>query len=409
MRFTSPSRRAAGLLAVTTIGLSTAVLGVTGTASAEDGVTTVTESAAPVAPADQPTAPALETPAADSGSVVAAAAVAPGAPTLVYVDGGDTEADFQFTPGTNGDAQPTSWQYTVDGGTTWTTFTIHGTGTDDLTGTATGLTNLRTYDLSVRGVSSAGNGAASAPLSFQPYHPVSAPSSVTAAVGVTSVRISWTPAADTTGTVKYEGFVNVPGAQNSGGVVTCTTADATQTSCTVAVAAGQAYDFGVHGIDAGGNLGDGLFGENPTAVVPASAVPAALPTASGSLTSSDADGKVKVGDPITLSGDGYLPGSTVEVVLYSTPVSLGTVVVGADGRFSTSVTLPAGTANAKHHLVGAGVDANGNPRYLITEITVSGGTGLAYTGFTPLPYLGAGALALLAGGGLLVASRRRAS
>ena len=42
MRFTSPSRRAAGLLAVTTIGLSTAVLSVTGIASATATTTTTT-------------------------------------------------------------------------------------------------------------------------------------------------------------------------------------------------------------------------------------------------------------------------------------------------------------------------------------------------------------------------------
>jgi LPXTG-motif cell wall-anchored protein len=90
-------------------------------------------------------------------------------------------------------------------------------------------------------------------------------------------------------------------------------------------------------------------------------------------------------------------------------VSLGQAVVGADGTFSATVTVPKDLANGTHHLVASGVDANGNPRYLVVEITVSGGTasGLAYTGFSALPYAGAGVLALLAGGGLLVVSRRR--
>ncbi|SDY39750.1 hypothetical protein SAMN05661080_03352 [Modestobacter sp. DSM 44400] len=80
-----------------------------------------------------------------------------------------------------------------------------------------------------------------------------------------------------------------------------------------------------------------------------------------------------------------------------------------------SLHRQAALANGTHHLVAAGVDVNGDPRYLVTEVPVSGGTavvtaaGLAYTGFTPLPFIGAGALALLAGAGLLVASRRRAS
>ena len=73
------------------------------------------------------------------------------------------------------------------------------------------------------------------------------------------------------------------------------------------------------------------------------------------------------------------------------------------------MTLPKDLANGVHHLVASGVDVNGNVRNLVVEITVSGGTAvLAYTGFSPLPFIGAGVLALGAGGGLLVASRRRA-
>jgi hypothetical protein len=197
------------------------------------------------------------------------------------------------------------------------------------------------------------------------------------------------------------------GAQSSADMVTCQTADATGTSCTVTVKPGFAYGYGVNGIDAAGNYGYGIFGDAPTAVVPASSAPATLPKASGPLTSSDRDSKVTVGAQVTLSGSGYQPGSVVELVVYSTPVSLGSVVADANGAFSATVTLPASMANGKHHLVSVGVDAAGNPRYLVSEIIVSGGTGLAYTGFSPAPYLGGGAALLLAGAGLIVAGRRR--
>jgi hypothetical protein len=150
-------------------------------------------------------------------------------------------------------------------------------------------------------------------------------------------------------------------------------------------------------------------------VVPALATPASVPSASGPLTTSDADGAVKVGEQVQLSGTGYLPNSTVELIMYSTPTSLATVVADADGAFEIMVTVPAGLANGTHHLVAAGVDVDGKPRYLVVEVTVSGGvatvattgSGLAYTGFTALPFVGAGVLALALGGGLLVASRRR--
>jgi hypothetical protein len=92
----------------------------------------------------------------------------------------------------------------------------------------------------------------------------------------------------------------------------------------------------------------------------------------------------------------------------SVPVHLGTATVLADGTFSATVTLPKGLEDGVHHLVATGVDVNGNVRNLVVEVTVSGGTAvLAFTGFSALPYAGTGALALLAGGGLLVVSRRR--
>jgi hypothetical protein len=330
----------------------------------------------------------------------------PGAAVLQdWVTVGDGTAEFQFTPDLDSE-YPDSWEYQLDGGE-WTAFTEGYTGSDDLTGTLSGLANLHEYSLKVRGLSGGVAGAESNAVTFTPYHPVAAPSSVSATVGVTSIRISWTPAADASGTVAYEGFAIPDGAQSDADVVLCTTPDATVTSCTVPVKAGLAYGFGVHGIDVAGNLGDGAYGENPTAVVPASATPSALPTASAPLTSSDADGKVSAGDTVTVTGDGYLPGSNVEIVVFSTPVSLGTVVAGADGKFSATVALPKDLVNGTHHLVASGVDVNGNPRYLVSEILVSGGSGLAYTGFTPAPYLAGGLVVLLAGAGLLFATRRR--
>ena len=346
-----------------------------------------------------------------SGTVTCTAAdpVAPGAPTLAdWVEVGDGTATFQFTPGDEGDAHPVSYEYQLDGGS-WTPFDVSFTGSDDLTGTLSRLTNLHTYKLVVRATSAAGTSAASAQVTFQPYRRVAAPASVTAAVGVTSIRISWTPPADATGVDRYEAFATPWGAQSNSETVSCTTADAKANACTVAVKPGRAYGFGVHGIDAAGNGGDGIFGQDATAVVPASATPATLPKASAPLTSSDTDGAVTAGQQVTLSGKGFLPGSTVELIVYSSPVKLGTATVSADGTFSATVTVPKDLEDGVHHLVASGVDADGNVRNLVVEVTVSGGTAvLAFTGFEPLPYLAGGLLAIAAGTGLLLAGRRRA-
>ena len=87
-----------------------------------------------------------------------------------------------------------------------------------------------------------------------------------------------------------------------------------------------------------------------------------------------------------------------------------TVADGA-GNIYVTVTIPAGLAAGSHTLVAAGVDAQGNPRYLTLPITVAGGTtgsgGLAYTGASvAVPAIG-GLAALVVGGGLVVAGRRR--
>ncbi|SOC47868.1 hypothetical protein SAMN05660748_1091 [Blastococcus aggregatus] len=347
-----------------------------------------------------------------SGTVtcVSGDAVAPGAPTLDgYVDAGDGTAKFWFDEGSDALDEfesyvPSSYEYKVTDGQ-WTAFTPGFTGSDQLTGTITGLTNLKKYSLVLRAVSASGTSPESAPVEFTPFAATPAPATVAASVGVSSVRVSWTPPADAAGIKDYIAIVAPAGAQSSQDVVVCISSG---TSCTVKVKAGMAYGFGVASRDALGNEGDRTWGENPTAVVPASAIAPALPTSNGTLGNSDTDGTIVAGTPVTLTGAGFAPGSTVELVAYSTPVKLGEAVVLADGTFTATVTVPATLTNGVHHLVATGVDPAGNVRNLVVEVTVSGGTAvLASTGFSTLPYLGTGALALLAGGGLLVAARRR--
>ena len=337
-------------------------------------------------------------------------AVAPGAPTLAdHVTVGDGTATFEFTPGTYGrdtseSEVESTFEYQLDGGT-WTGFAHGYTAWATSTGTLTGLENLTTYELKVRATGTAGTSEASAPVTFTPYRPTAAPTGVTAKVGAGSVVISWTVPADADGIVDYLAFAVPDGAQSSQDLVVCTT---TGTSCAVPAKAGTAYTYGVTSRDALGNEGDRAFGDAATAVVPASAIASTLPRSDGPLTSSESDGTAVAGSEITISGAGFLPGSTVELVVYSTPVKLGEAVVLADGTFSATVTLPEDLTNGDHHLVATGVDPDGNVRNLVVEVTVSGGAAvLADTGFSAAPVLGAGALALLAGGGLMFAARRR--
>jgi hypothetical protein len=146
-----------------------------------------------------------------------------------------------------------------------------------------------------------------------------------------------------------------------------------------------------------------------TDVVPALSAPATVPAANGALsTPTGAPSGLAQGSTVTLTGSGYAPNSTVSLYVYSTPTLLGTVVTDAHGAFSKAVTIPAGLAPGAHHLVSAGVDPSGQPRYLTSAITVAQATGtLAWTGFETLPVLLGGVAAVALGTGLLVVTRRR--
>jgi LPXTG-motif cell wall-anchored protein len=111
---------------------------------------------------------------------------------------------------------------------------------------------------------------------------------------------------------------------------------------------------------------------------------------------------------VTLHGTGYAPNSLISVLVYSTPQVLTTTMTDASGSFTVEVTVPAGLPDGRHTLVAAGADPSGHMRYMTLPITVTAGSAeLAYTGASVLTPALAGLGALVLGGGLLMASRRR--
>jgi hypothetical protein len=80
--------------------------------------------------------------------------------------------------------------------------------------------------------------------------------------------------------------------------------------------------------------------------------------------------RVVPGGDIELVGGGWLPGSVVNIFLFSTPVLLGTSTVDEQGSFSTTVRLPADTEPGAHTLVMTGLDENGLPRKVSIPINV---------------------------------------
>ena len=88
---------------------------------------------------------------------------APGAPTLSAVTPGNTTATLTWTaPDSAGSTALTGYQYTLNGGTTWTT----ATGASPLT--ITGLGNNLTYTVAVRAVNATGPGPTSNTIAVTP-------------------------------------------------------------------------------------------------------------------------------------------------------------------------------------------------------------------------------------------------
>lgn len=133
---------------------------------------------------------------------------------------------------------------------------------------------------------------------------------------------------------------------------------------------------------------------------------------------------VVAGGSVVLSGTGFEPGEALAFELHPFTVDLGTITVAADGTFTATVTIPAGTTTGEHEIVVVRADDS----TLSVSITVTaagvdpggdgngnGGSGngngndpgaLPATGSNPtLPF--AIALMLLGAGGVLLTLRRR--
>jgi hypothetical protein len=167
-------------------------------------------------------------------------------------------------------------------------------------------------------------------------------------------------------------------------------------------------------------------------------LPDSLPSPDGALTG--VPGTTSPGQTFTATGTGFAPYAPVTFGIYSSPMTLAHATADASGSASASVTIPSGFSGS-HTVTAAGMGATGSPQFLEAGTTVAatstrtpagsgshgvggvsasrgpgvgpnGGSssGLANTGarVNPVALTQIALLALLAGGGLLVATRRRA-
>lgn len=127
------------------------------------------------------------------------------------------------------------------------------------------------------------------------------------------------------------------------------------------------------------------------------------------------DTEVLPGQPITVTGDGWQPGSEVAITLHCPEGyvrALGTATVAADGTFSTQVTIPEDAPPGECILRVTGVGADGQARTVDVTLTIvapddpAPAPALVTTG-GPITIGAALAFVLLVLGGLALSVARR--
>ncbi len=268
----------------------------------------------------------------------------PGAPTLNSLTSGDSFLSLDFSAGTDGDAPVTSYQYQLNGGA----WVLASSTTTPLT--ITGVTNGTSYDVALRGVSSAGAGVASTTLTGTPYtFPDPPDASTTVAAGVDGVAgaiaVTWLAPNDNGSPItSYTATAfNAPTAGSQ--VTTCTTATLT---CTLnGLSDNTLYYVSLQSMNAAG------FSPRSARIAVATSL---LPGAVSAVTGTPGDGQVAL--TWTPGGDG------------ASPVSDYTVWYSSGGSY----TQFADAVSADTSLTVTGL-TNGTPYTFEVYAVNDGGTG----------------------------------
>ena len=235
--------------------------------------------------------------------------------------------------------------------------------------------------------------------------PTPPPADVTATAGVSAITVHWSAPSDVTGLTGYTAIASPgPARCTTTGTLTCVMGGTANVTYTVTVVADNPD---------GDSAPAGPSNEVTPTGPPVTDTP---PTTDLNLTTDK--GLITTAVPnqdIIVIGTGFAAYSTATIVIYSTPIVLGTVITDGLGNFSKPVTIPTSLTVGQHTMIAAGVDPQGAPHSLHLLVTLhatlagAGGTGgsLAVTGqATDLLFL-IGLAATCGGTGLVFAGRRR--
>lgn len=352
-----------------------------------------------------------------SGTVEAIPATAP---VITAVTPDDASLTLEFAaPSSTGGAVVTGYQYSLDGGTSWLAAPF-GVTSGPLS--ITGLVNGTTYPVALRPVTVAGPGAASAPMDGTPRTVASAPTIDSVTASDHGLVVTFTPPSDDGGDAIMGYRYSLDGGATWNANVVATT---TSPLSIFGLENGMGYDIALAAVN---DAGDGAPSSVVSGVPVAAPVPlpgGALPepprgtgvgvkdgervpatselTSTGwkvttddvmiSLQAYDMNARLVAGSGgeayfqgyrggyVLVRGDGFKPGSTAEVWIFSTPLKLGSLTVDSDGSFRGMLSLPTSLTVGAHTVQVNGVTASSESASTSVGIRMGNAPqGLASTG-----------------------------
>ncbi|MGA2304552.1 MAG: fibronectin type III domain-containing protein [Acidimicrobiales bacterium] len=260
---------------------------------------------------------------------------APDAPVITAVTPEDGALGVAFTPGSNGGAAITSYQYSLDGGGTWTT-----TGSLSPSFTIGGLTNGTSYPVTVEAVNGAGTSAPSVAAPGTPATVPGQPSITTTTRGNQTITVAFSaPSSGGSPILSYQ--------YSTDGGATWSTATATasplvitalSTDGVTAIANGTDYPVEIRAVNAIGDSQASSSVNVSPATVPGAPTVALTP----------GNGVIAVG--VTVTNNGGSPVTGIDYSLNGGPfVSTGTTgssftIPGLTNGISDSVSVRADNA-----------------------------------------------------------------
>lgn len=246
-----------------------------------------------------------------SSSVSVTPESTPGIPRSVNVSAGSRQISISFSaPLSDGGRAITNYEYSLNGGSTWTALSPASTSSPIV---VTGLANGTSYQVSLRAVNSLGAGTSSTPVSVTPGDPSSGGSAPEPATTETSPTPTPSPTPSSTSTTSAPLAVPEPVAVGEGIVVV----DGRTSKVEVRALEGRKWQ---------------VKGEDFTLEF----------TPRADLGELDGSFTAKAGTQVDVTGDGFVAGSLIATYLPGAlSASLGEATVGEDGTFTVTATFPA--------------------------------------------------------------------